>query len=181
MLLIVSVVCLSQKFLLSIGGELALPGSSSILNMNAGTGFGGTFRIECAPFRHFSYEATVNYLTFSIAHPYSTAPETTTKVKAIPIQFGFKYYTNEIKEMPKHLFISLEAGIMPTITHFTYVANPDYNFKERGFSCAPGIGYLFGKIETDFGIQYNLAVSAFKAYYYNFSIAYIFFSGKRKK
>ncbi|MGZ5191166.1 MAG: outer membrane beta-barrel protein [Flavisolibacter sp.] len=169
-----------QKTSFSIGGEIALPGSSSGLSMNAGTGFGGSLRVESSWSKHISGLATIGYLAFAQTHPYSTTPTTTSKVKAILIQAGLKYYPREKKESPKGFFISAELGIMPTTTHFTYAANPDLNFKETGFSCAPGIGYQLGHIESSFRIQYNLTASGFNVYYYNFRLAYSFLKRKDK-
>jgi len=169
-----------QKTFISIGGELALPGSSSGLNMNAGTGFGGSLRVESSWGKHVSGLATITYLGFAQAHPYSNTPATTARVKAIPIQVGLKYYPKERKITSKGIFISAELGLMPTTTHFTYEANPDLNFKETGFSVAPGLGYLLGNLESSFRLQYNLTASAFKVYYYNFRLAYAFLKRKDK-
>ena len=180
LLLIVSVKSFSQKTFFSLGPELALPGSSYSLSMNAGTGFGGSFRIESSWGKHISGMATVSYLGFSRAHPFSSTPSTTTRVKAIPIEAGLKFYLQERKEIPQGFFISAEVGLMPTTTHFTYTANPDFNFKETGVSCAPGIGYQLGTLEAGFRLQYNLTASGFNVYYYDLRLAYSFLKRKDK-
>ena len=61
-----------QKTSFSIGGEIALPGSSSGLSMNAGTGFGGSLRVESSWSKHISGLATIGYLAFAQTHPFST-------------------------------------------------------------------------------------------------------------
>ena len=170
-----------QKFFLLLGGEIAFPGSSSGLSKNAGTGFGGSLRVESYWGKHISGLATMGYLTFPQKHPFSNTPTTTSKVKAILIQAGLKYYPKEKNETPKGFFISSELGFMPTTTHFTYATNPDFNFKETGFSYAPGIGYQLGNIESSFRLQYNLTASGFNVYYYNFRLAYSLLKIKNKK
>ena len=180
-LLIISAVSFSQKTIFSFGPELALPGPSSGLSRNAGTGFGGSLRVESSLGKHISGMATIGYLGFAQQElSYSGTPPTTTKVKAIPIQAGLKYYPKNIIETPKGFFISAELGFMPTTTHFNYAVNPDRIFKEAGLSAAPGIGYQLGNIEGSFRLQYNLAASGFNVYYYNFRIAYGFLKRKDK-
>jgi hypothetical protein len=170
----------SQKAFISFGGELALPGSASGLSMNAGTGFGGSFRVESSWGKHVSGMASISYLIFAQSHPFSSTPSTTSKVKAIPIQVGLKYYFQKRTESSKGFFLSAEFGIMPTTTHFTYAANPDYDFKETGISAAPGLGYLLGNFESSFRLQYNLTASGYDIYYFNFRLAYAFRKSKEK-
>jgi hypothetical protein len=181
-ILMISVRSFSQKTFFSIGPELALPGSSYSLSTNAGTGFGGSFRFEAFLTNHISGMATIGYLGFAQKElPYSGTPPTTTRVKAVPVQIGMKYYVEGKKETSKGLFISAELGLMPTTTHFNYAVNPDFNFKETGFSGAPGIGYLIGNIEAGFRLQYNFTASGYKVYYYNFRLAYAFLKKKKVK
>lgn len=180
-MLMISTSSFSQGTFFSIGPEIALPGSSYSLSRNAGTGFGGSLRVEAFLTNHISGIATIGYLGFAKAQPYPGTPTTTTKVKAIPVQVGVKIYFQEKKEMPKGGFFSAELGFMPTTTRFKYAVNPDFNFKESGFSCAPGIGYLIGNIEAGFRLQYNLSVSGFHIYYYNFRLSYAFVKKKKAK
>jgi len=181
-LLVMSTISYSQKTILSIGPELAFPGSSYSMSTNAGTGFGGSVRIESTWRKHISGMLTVGYLGFAEKElPFSGTPPTRTKVKAIPIQAGVKYYIQKINEPPKGFFISAELGLMPTSTHFDYAVNPDFDFKESGLSTALGIGYLAGIIEAGFRLQYNLTASGFDVYYYNFRLAYCFLKIKNKK
>ena len=165
----------SQKTFISIGGELALGLPSSYgLSMNAGTGFGGSFRVESSWGKHIAGIATIGYLWFAKETPFPGTPSTTSTFKALPIQAGLKYYPQERKEKPKGFFISAELGIMPTTTHFTNPPNPEFDRKETGLSCAPGVGYQLGDLESGFRLQYNLTASGFNVYYYNFRIAYAF-------
>jgi hypothetical protein len=160
-----------QNPFVSIGPELAIPGSSSGLEMNAGTGYGGSVRVESSWSNHLSGMLSLGYLVFGDATPYSTEL-TRTKVKAIVVQAGLKYYISKKIDDPKGFFISTELGLMSTNTRFTYEVYPPRNFKESGLSAAPGIGYLFRKMEAGFRLQYNLSASGFDVYYYNFRLAY---------
>jgi len=178
-ILIAPEIVYSQKTFISVGGELALP-SSTGLKMIAGIGFGGSIRLESSWKKHISGMATIGYLSFAKNNPYSSAPATTSEFKAIPIQVGIKYYPKEKTEIAKGFYISAELGVMRTTTHFTYAANPDFNFKESGLSVAPGLGYLFRNLESSFRLQYNLSASGFNVYYYNFRLAYAFLKRKNK-
>lgn len=172
-LLIFSTSTYSQKMIFSIGPELAIPRTSYGLKRNAGTGVGGSFRIESFLGNYVSIIGTVGYIGFAKKElSYSGTPPTITTVKAIPIQAGLKYYFKAVKETPKSFFASAELGVMPTTTHFDYAVNRDRDFKESGLSTALGIGYQLGNIEASTRVQYNLSASAFKVYYYNFRIAY---------
>lgn len=178
--LIISVQSFSQKTIFSIGPELALPNSFG-LKMNAGTGLGGSLRVEFPRGKHISAIATIGYLGFAKKElPYSGTPPTTARFNAIPIQAGVKYYPNERKETPKGVFISAELGFMPTTIHFDYAANPDRDYKESGLSTAMGIGYQLGNIEAGFRVQYNLSNSGFDVYYFNFRLAFTFLKLKSK-
>lgn len=181
MLFVLSATSISQKAFISIGPELAFPGSFG-LSRNAGSGFGGSIRVETYWSKHISGIATIGYLSFAQQElTYSGTPPTTAKFKAIPIQAGLKYYPMERKKTPKGFFISTELGFMPTTIHFDYVANPDLDFKESGLSCATGIGYQLRNIESGFRLQFNLTASGFDIYYYNFRIAYAFLKKKGKE
>ena len=179
MLLLFSAASFSQKTFFSIGPELAFPASSKSLSNNAGTGIGGSLRVESAFGKHISGTATVGYLGFAEQElAFSGTPPTKTKVSAILIQIGMKYYP---KEASNGFFLSAELGLMPTTTRFDYATNPDKKFNESGLSCAPGIGYQFGNIEAGFRLQYNLTASGFNVYYYGFRLAYALLKGKSKK
>ena len=162
----------SQKNFISIGAEFAIPGTSG-LDMIAGNGLGGSFRFESSWGNHVSGIVTIGYLSFAKESHYMGST-TTASFKAIPIQGGIKYYIMKKKEIPKGLYISTEVGVMPTSTHFTYTSNPDHTHKESGYSVAPGVGYLLGKLESSVRLQYNLTDSGFNVYYYNLRIAYAF-------
>ena len=178
--LIMSVQSFSQKTTFSVGPELALPNSFG-LKMNAGTGLGGSFRVEFSGGKHITGIATIGYLGFAKkALPYSGTPPTIARFNAIPIQGGVKYYPKERKETPKGVFISAELGFMSTTVHFDYLNYPDLDFKESGLSTAMGIGYQLGNIESGFRVQFNLSDSGFDVYYYNFRIAYTFLKLKNK-
>ena len=178
--LIISAQSFSQNTVISIGPELALPNSFG-LKRNAGTGLGGSFRVEFLGSNHITGIATIGYLGFAKKElPYSGTPPTIAMYRAIPIQAGVKYYTKEIKETAKGIFISAELGIMPTTIHFDYLNYPDLDFKESGLSTAMGIGYQLGNIESGFRVQFNLSDSGFDVYYYNFRIAYTFLKLKNK-
>lgn len=178
--LIISVQSFSQKTNFSIGPELALPNSFG-LKMNAGTGLGGSLRVEFPGTKHVWGIVTIGYLAFAQKKlPYSGTPPTITSFKAIPIQVGVKYYPMEKKEMPKGIFISGELGFMPSTVHFDYLNYPDRDFKESGLCTAMGMGFQLGNIETGFRVQYNLSDSGFDVYYYNFRLAYTFLKLKVK-
>lgn len=171
----------AQKTSISLGGEVAFPGSNSGLSVNAGTGYGGSLRIETIFGDHVSGLATIGYLTFGQKElSFSGSPLTSAKVEAIPIQIGLKFYPGKKKEPTKRFFFTTEVGFMPTTTHFEYATNPDYDFKESGLSVAPGTGYQLGKIETSFRLQYNLTASGSNIYYTNFRLAYTFQKKKIK-
>ena len=122
--------------------------------------------------------ASLGYLGFGETNPYSSEPSTTVKVHAFVIQPGIKYYLLKKQERPKGFFVSIEFGLMYTKTNIDYENHPDYTSKEAGISCAPGIGYQLGKVETGFRLQYNLSETGYNVYYYNFRIAYAFLKGK---
>lgn len=170
----------SQKTFVSLGAELALPGSSESMQKNAGTGVGASARIESSWGKHISGIASLGYLGFAEAHPYSYTSLKATKVYAIIFQPGIKYYLQKKQERPRGFFISAEIGLMYTNTSFDYESYTDFTYDETGLSCAPGIGYQLGKIETGFRLQYNLTASGYNVYYYNFSVAYTFMKKKSK-
>ena len=180
MILLSPVFLFSQKTFVSLGAELAFPGSSESLSRNAGTGYGASVRIESSWGKHISGMATLGYLGFAEAQPYSYTSVTKSKVYAIIFQPGIKYYIQKKRDRPRGFFISAEIGLMYTNTHFDYEANPDFNFDETGLSCAPGIGYQLGKIETGFRLQYNLTASGYNVYYYNIRVAYAFLKRNSK-
>jgi len=164
-----------QKTFFSLGPKLVFPGSGTDLKLNAGAGMGASVRVESRWGKHFAGMATVSYLAFPKKdHNEPGLQGNTTKVKLVPVQLGLKYYALERNGKPKGFFASLEAGLMPSTTHFTFPSNPDYKYKETGLSSAIGIGYLFWHIETSFRIQYNLTASGFNAYYYDVTLAYAF-------
>lgn len=146
--------------------------------MVAGTLTGGSLRIEPSFGEHTSGMATIGYLFSSEQQPYPTiAPATTSNYKVLPLQIGVKYYLKEKGEDPKGFFISGELGLLFTTTELSNPANPDIKRKEADLGLAPGIGFLFGKFEPSFRLQYNLSDSGFKVYYYDFRIAYAFRKG----
>jgi hypothetical protein len=178
MLLILSATSFSQKIFFSIGPELALPASYSQSHNNRGTGFGGSLRVESSWSKHISGMATVSYLGFALAHPYSTTYSE--QVNAMLVQVGLKYYTQERKEKSNGFFISAELGIMPTTNHITSTTDSKMISKETGLSVAPGLGYLLGNLEAGFRLQYNLTATGYHVYYYNFRLAYAFLKKKDK-
>jgi hypothetical protein len=176
-----SAVCIGQKFIFNIGPELAIPGGKDYgLKRTAGTGVGGSIRAELLFSQHCSIITTVGYLSFGEQEDeFSGTPPTTTKVHAIPIQAGIKYYIKKITEPVNGIFVSAETGFMPTTTHFDYAVSPDSDFKESGFTAAIGSGYQHKSLEAGFRLQYNLTASGLNIYYFNFRVAYGFSSGKR--
>ena len=123
---------------------------------------------------HVSFIATLEYISFAKTSPFSASLTFTTKAKAIPIELGIKYYTIKNRGKPKGLFISAETGLIPTNTHAAFENGSRQQFRETGFSLAPGLGYLFGNIEAGSRLRYNLTVTGFNVYYYDFRIAYTF-------
>jgi opacity protein-like surface antigen len=171
---ICSTISLGQKTFLSLGPELAIPGNTESMKMNAGTGFGGSLRLESVFGSHVSGTATVSLLFFAEKQQTYITEQTKTKVTMVPLEIGLKYYFPRIEQAPKGIFLSLETGLMPVKTHFDYQNNPDNDFRETGWAAAFGAGYLSWKIESSFRFQYNLTAGGYHVYYYNFRIAYAF-------
>lgn len=163
----------SQKTLLSLGGEVALP--LKVLSIDAGSGFGGAIRAENSWGKHFSGIATGGYLWFKSKD--SDFISTTTKFRALPVQVGIKYFP--LDKAVASLFVSTELGFMVTkreiINH-----DSDHDFKRRYFdlSVALGIGYHLRNFEPSFRLQFNLPDAGYNIYYLNFRIAYIFLKSK---
>jgi len=169
---------LSQHPFVSVGGEIAIPNSYG-LKMVAGTLMGGSLRIESAFGKHTAGLATIGYLFSTKQNPFPTEPNTTSTYKALPLQVGIKYYIKEKGLVQKGFFFSGELGLIFTTTHFTYATNPDNKRNETDLSLAPGIGYLLGKLESSFRLQYDLSDSGFKVYYYNLRLAYAFIKNNK--
>ena len=172
---ICSTICVAQKTFLSLGPELAFPGTTESMKMNAGTGFGGFLRLESVFGNHISGMATVSLLFFGEKQQTYITEQTTTKVTMVPLEIGLKYYFPRIEQTPKGIFLSLETGLMPVKTHFNYQNTPDNDFRETGWAAAFGAGYQFWKLESSFRFQYNLTAGGYHVYYYNIRIAYAFF------
>ncbi|MEP6673865.1 MAG: hypothetical protein ABJA78_01875 [Ferruginibacter sp.] len=164
-----------QKTFVSVGAEVAIPNSLD-LKMVAGTGFGGSVRVESFFTSHLSGIATVGYLLFAErSNTFNSS-----KFKAALVQAGVKFYAVTKEETPKGLFITGEMGLMPTSVHFKYVSNnPDFTFRESGFTITPGVGYQIGNIEPSFRLQFNLMAGGFNIYYLNFRLAYAFLNNKK--
>ena len=165
----------SQKNYISLGPELALPGSSKkyLQGKDKGTGFGGSLRLESNWSKHVSGTATIGYLTFATAYPYSLSPTYSNQFKVLPVQFGIKYYSQEKKEtIPNGFFMSGELGMIFTTNHIHYTNDTEQDFKESGPSLALGPGYQYKNIEAGLRLQFNLVSSGFNVYYYDFRVAY---------
>lgn len=180
MIMLSPIILRSQKTFFSLGAELALPKKPESGITNLGTGFGVSARIESSWGKHISGMASLGYLGFAETTPYSNSPETKAKAYAIVFQPGIKYYLQKKEERPKGIFFSFELGLMYVNTAFDYATNPDNTLDYTDLSCAPGIGYQLGKIETGFRLQYNLGETGLNVYYYNFRIAYAFLKSKTK-
>ena len=171
-----SLIAYSQTSFVSVGGNVVIPTDDGIKRI-AGTGFGGSLRLETSLGKHINGIVTVEYLKFAEKN----SPQNTVKFTAVPIQIGIKYYASRVENIPSGLFISGEVGTMPTTTHFTFVSgNPDRKFKESGLSVAPGIGYQLRKVEASFRPQFNLSASGYNVYYMNFRLAYALVKSKAK-
>ncbi|MBD0365768.1 MAG: hypothetical protein ICV53_06645 [Flavisolibacter sp.] len=172
----VSTIACGQKTLISVGGNVVAPTAFGIKRV-AGTGFGGSLRLETSFGKHTYGMATVEYLKFAE----KTSFQQTTKFTAVPIQIGIKYYAATKEEkVAKGLFVSGEVGIMPSTTHFTYTSGNKDKFKESGLSVAPGLGYQLGRVEASFRPQFNLSASGFNVYYLNFRLAYTILKKKNR-
>ena len=171
---------LSQQSFFSLGGEIAIPNSYG-LDMVAGTLTGGSVRIESSFGKHIAGMATIGYLFSSEQHPFPTAPATTSTYKVLPFQVGIKYYTKKKDLVRRGLFFSIELGLLFTTTQFTFESNPENKMKQTDLSFAPGIGYLIGKFEPSFRLQFDLSDSGFNIYYYNFRVAYAFIKNTKRR
>ena len=169
----------SQRTFVSIGADLGLPASYEQSYKNRGTGFGGSFRVESFWGRHMSGMATVGFLSFAKASPFSSTPTYTNQVNVIPIQLGLKYYIKPQNGIPKGFFISAELGVMPTTTHITFTNDTKNKSKLLDFIGAPGIGYQAANLEFGFRLQYDFSETGYHVYYYNFRIAYVFLKKKK--
>ena len=178
--LFISMMANSQKTFLSVGPELALPARFDQSHNNIGTGIGGSLRLEASWSKHVSGIATVGYLSFEEASPFSTQPTFTEQLNTIIIQAGIKYYIKERIDLTKGVFFSGELGSMPTTNEITFTTGAKEKFKEGGLSLALGTGYQLKNIEASFRLQYNLAARGFHIYYYNFRLAYAFLREKKK-
>lgn len=164
----------SQKNILSLGAEVAFPQTEG-LTMVAGTGLGGSLRMERSWGRHFSGMATGGYLWF--LNKESAFFSSTSKFWALPVQFGLKYYP--VDKAVAGLFFSAELGIMVNKREIIYHSfDPDVKRTYKDASVAPGIGYRFGNVEPSFRLQFNLSDAGFNVYYLNFRIAYIILKSK---
>ncbi|MFI5152522.1 MAG: hypothetical protein ACHQET_04265 [Chitinophagales bacterium] len=173
---------LGQTAFLSLGPDLAIPGSfSESMKMNAGTGFGGSLRLEAVFGKHITGTATVSTLFFGKKQQTYITEQTTTAVTTVPFEIGLKYYFPRIEQAPSGIFLSIESGIMPTKTHFDYQNSPDADFRETGWAAAFGAGYQFWNIESSFRFQYNLTASGYHVYYYDIRIAYAFLRPRSNK
>lgn len=168
-LMFLATVAVGQKTLISVGGNFVVPATYGIKRV-AGSGFGGSLRLETSFGKHTYGMATVEYLKFAE----KTSSQQTASFTAVPIQVGIKYYAATKEErVAKGFFISAEVGIMPTTTNFKYESgNPDFTYKESGLSVAPGLGYQLGGVEASLRPQFNLTASGYNVYYLNFRLAY---------
>lgn len=174
------VMVVGQNNSLSIGAEVARPGSYSQSYNNRGIGYGGSLRFESSWDKHVSGMATASFLSFAKRSPDSFYPTYTHQVNAILIQLGVKYYILEKKKSLQGLFLSGELGSMPTSTRIVFTDGSKKNRKENGLSLALGVGYQYKKLESSFRLQYNLSDRGFNVYYYNFRFAYSFLKSKKK-
>lgn len=168
-LLFFSTFAFSQKNLVSLGGNVVLPTASGLKRV-AGSGFGGSVRLEASAGKHTYVTATFEYLKFAEK---ATVQQTAT-FKATCIQVGIKYFVATKEErVSKGVFISGEVGIMPSTTNFTYTSNNrQFEFKESGLSVAMGLGYQLAGVEASLRPQFNLGASGFNVYYLNVRLAY---------
>lgn len=183
MLMLFSSIVWGQNSLISLGGNVVLPGSNSGLKNYAGTGFGGSLRFETSFGKHTYGMATIEYFKFEEKeHYYFGTLENTSRYSAMPIQIGLRHFIGTPEEkLAKGFFLSIELGLMPTKKYDTYTSGaPDSEFKESGLSVAPGIGYQLGRVETSIRPQFNLTASGFNVYYLNFRLAYIVFRKFKK-
>lgn len=170
-MLLLPAIVFGQKTFVSIGADLALPAHYEQSYNNRGTGFGGVFRVESSFGPHVAGIASIGYLSFAKADPFSDGESH--QLSALPVQFGVKYYIRKKNMTPEGFFFSGELGIMPTTEHITYT-NSEENFKETDWIVAPGVGYLLKNFELSFRLQYDLTKVGYHVYYYNFRIAYAF-------
>lgn len=170
-ILLLPTIVFSQKTFVSIGANLALPAHYQQSFNDRGTGFGGVMRVESPFSPHLSGIASVGYLSFAKASPFSDG--SSYQLSAISIQFGVKYYISRRKIGPDGFFLSGELGIMSTTNHITYT-NSEQKVKESDLIVAPGVGYQLKNFELSFRLQYDLTKVGYHVYYYKFGIAYAF-------
>jgi hypothetical protein len=178
LLMLFSNIVRAQNTLISLGGNYVKPGSNSGIDFYAGSGFGGSARIETSLGKHTYGMATVEYFQFSEKENYEFGNKVnTSNFSAMPLQIGLRHFIGTQEErLANGFFISFELGVMPTKTHFTYTnGSPDFEYKESGLSVAPGIGYQISRVEASIRPQFNLAASGFNVYYLNFRLAYVVF------
>lgn len=168
----------SQNTLISLGGNYASPRSNGGIDFYAGSGFGGSLRLETSMGKHTYGMATIEYFQFAEKEHYEFGKlVNTSDFSAMPVQIGLRHFIGTPEErLAKGFFISFELGIMATKTHSTYTnGSPESEFKSSGLSVAPGIGYQLGRIEASIRPQFNLADAGFNVYYLNFRLAYVVF------
>lgn len=183
MLMLFSSIVWGQNTLISLGGNYVSPGSNSGIDFYAGSGFGGSLRLETSMGKHTYGMATLEYFQFAEKEYYEFGKlVNTSDFTAMPVQIGLRHFIGTQEErLAKGFFISFELGVMPTKTHSTYTnGSPDSEFKESGLSVAPGIGYQAGRVEASIRPQFNLAASGFNVYYLNFRLAYVVFRKFKK-
>ena len=158
-----------QKTFFSLGGELTLPFGN--LKDVAGTGIGGSFRLESSFSKHVAGIVTIGYLKFA---PKEINPFLIYKLRTVPIQAGIKYYSQEKKEIRKGFYISGEAGVTSETTISNFVGDKIYSDSELGLSSAAGAGYQFRNVELSFRLQSFLTWEYWCSFYHSFRLAYTF-------
>ncbi|GAA4456685.1 hypothetical protein GCM10023189_26310 [Nibrella saemangeumensis] len=172
-LLLASVAGYGQRTFISAGGEAAFPGKG--LEYHAGTGFGGSLRFQFAWGEHVAGMATIGYVAFAE----KSISVSSTRLRAVPIQVGVKYYLRRRTEHADGFFLSAELGLMPVTRRVTYQSGfPGITRKNTDLSFAAGLGYQLGRFEPSLRFQYNLPDAGYQLYYLNFRLAYTFLRGK---
>lgn len=178
LLMIFSNIVWAQNTMISLGGNYVKPGLNSGIDFYAGSGFGGSLRLETSLGKHTYGIATIEYFQFAEKEYYAFGNlVNTSSFTALPIQIGLRHFIGtQEKRLAKGFFISFELGVMPTKTQSSYTnGSPDSEFKESSLSVAPGIGYQLGRVEASIRPQFNLTASGFNVYYFNFRLAYVVF------
>ncbi|MFK7900859.1 MAG: outer membrane beta-barrel protein [Cyclobacteriaceae bacterium] len=151
----------AQEIKLGGGIDIATPVSSKFGD-NAGAGFGLSGRIQVGFQDKFSVMGTVGALVFT------KKENVTTRITAIPVQFGFKYAL--VDAAISKLYFSGEAGI--------HAMNEKTGNNSEGvsvFSYAPGIGIQIKNIDLSTRIQFmSEPFAGLRTNYFNIRLGYLF-------